>query len=124
MNLNQITVPSKDVKKSTIFYQELGLQLIVKVLPYYIRLACPDGNSTFSVHLAKILDKGNRIWIYFECNNLDAKVETLKNKGIYFDEDPTDQKWLWREARLKNLDGNQIILYYTGDNRLNPPWLL
>jgi len=23
---------------------------------------------------------------------------------------------------LKDLDGNQLILFYGGENRLNPPW--
>ena len=43
-------------------------------------------------------------------------------KGIQFDTEPTDEKWLWREARLKDIDGNQLILFYAGENRLNPPW--
>jgi hypothetical protein len=42
--------------------------------------------------------------------------------GIIFESVPTDQSWLWREARLRDLDGNQIILYHGGTNRLNPPW--
>lgn len=39
-----------------------------------------------------------------------------------FDQEPVDQRWLWREARLKDVDGNQLILFYAGKNRLNPPW--
>ncbi len=46
----------------------------------------------------------------------------LKEKGIEFEELPTDQRWLWREARLKDVDGNQLILFYAGENRLTPPW--
>jgi hypothetical protein len=48
--------------------------------------------------------------------------EKIKSKGIKFDQEPTDQSWLWREARLKDVDGNQLILFYGGENRLNPPW--
>ena len=33
-----------------------------------------------------------------------------------------NEKWLWREARLKVIDGNQLIFFYAGQNRLNPPW--
>ena len=51
MNLNQITVPSLNVEKSIAFYEKLGLKLIVKSLPNYARFECPDGNSTFSIHL-------------------------------------------------------------------------
>jgi len=30
--------------------------------------------------------------------------------------------WLWREAWLYDVDGNKLILYSAGENRLNPPW--
>ncbi|WP_437399033.1 VOC family protein [Flagellimonas lutimaris] len=122
MNLNQITVPSLDLTKSIAFYETLGLKLIVKSLPHYARFECPDGDSTFSLHQTEELPKGEGIYVYFECENLDEQVETLKQKGIQFDLEPTDQKWLWREARLKDVDGNQLILFHGGENRLNPPW--
>ena len=51
-----------------------------------------------------------------------SHLEQLKQKGIQFDLEPTNQSWLWREARLKDVDGNQLILFYGGENRLNPPW--
>ncbi|WP_286939550.1 MULTISPECIES: hypothetical protein [unclassified Algoriphagus] len=51
MNLNQITVPSLDLTKAIPFYEKLGLKLIVKSLPHYARFECPNGNSTFSIHL-------------------------------------------------------------------------
>jgi hypothetical protein len=60
--------------------------------------------------------------VYFECKNLNEQVEKLKSIGIEFDQEPTDQSWLWREARLKDIDGNQLVLFYAGKNRLNPPW--
>ena len=122
MNLNQITVPSLDLTKSIPFYETLGLKLIVLALPNYARFECPDGNATFSIHETKELPKGEGIYVYFECENLDEKVEELKEKGISFDLEPTDQPWLWREARVKDIDGNQIILFYGGENRRNPPW--
>lgn len=122
MNLNQITVPALDVAKSITFYQTLGLKLIVKALPHYARFVCPNGNSTFSIHLVQELPKGDGVYVYFECEQLDKDVNTLVSKGIQFDELPNDKSWLWREARLKDLDGNQIILYHAGENRLNPPW--
>jgi catechol 2,3-dioxygenase-like lactoylglutathione lyase family enzyme len=122
MNLNQITVPSLDLTKSIPFYEKLGLKLIVKSLPHYARFECPNGNSTFSIHQTEKLPQGDGIYVYFECENLDEQVEQLKQNGIQFDLEPTDQSWLWREARLKDVDGNQLILFYGGENRLNPPW--
>lgn len=122
MNLNQVTVPSLDLSKSIPFYEKLGLKLIVKALPHYARFECPNGSSTFSLHQTEKLPKGEGISIYFECDHLDEKVQELKQQGISFELAPTDQPWLWREARLKDLDGNQLILFYAGENRLNPPW--
>jgi catechol 2,3-dioxygenase-like lactoylglutathione lyase family enzyme len=122
MNLNQITVPSLNLSKSIDFYQKLGLTLIVEALPHYVRFECPDGGSTFSVHLVEDLPSGDGISVYFECDNLDQYVDELVSKEIQFAELPNDKSWLWREAKLKDPDGNQLILYYAGDNRLNPPW--
>ena len=122
MNLNQITVPSVDLTKSIPFYEKMGLKLIVKALPHYARFECPDGNATFSIHQTEKLPKGDGIYVYFECENLDEYVNELMDKGVAFDQKPTDQRWLWREARLKDVDGNQLILYYAGENRINPPW--
>jgi hypothetical protein len=50
------------------------------------------------------------------------RVAELQERGIHFDEPPSDRRWLWREARLKDPAGNQLILYYAGVNRKNPPW--
>jgi catechol 2,3-dioxygenase-like lactoylglutathione lyase family enzyme len=122
MNLNQITVPSLDLTISIPFYQKLGLKLIVHALPHYARFECPDGISTFSIHQTTTLPKGEGIYVYFECDDLDEYVNKLIEKGIVFEQLPTDQSWLWREARLKDPDGNQLILYFAGENRLNPPW--
>ena len=122
MNLNQITIPVKDVEQSIHFYQKLGFHLIVKSLPYYARFECPEGNSTFSLHQVDELPTGNGVWVYFEVRQLDNEVQSLIKKGVEFEELPTDKPWLWREARLVDIDKNQLILYYAGDNRVNPPW--
>lgn len=91
-------------------------------LPDYARFECPDDHSTFSIHRAHSLPKVEGIGIYFECINLDENVSELVKKGIVFEQTPTNQKWLWREARLKDVYGNQLVLFYGGENRFNPPW--
>lgn len=122
MNLNQITVPTVDLKRSIPFYEKLGLRLIVEAHPHYARFECPDGDSTFSIHLVPELRTGSGVMVYFELEQLDKRVEKLIQAGIRFDELPNDKSWLWREARLKDPDGNQLILYHAGTNRKNPPW--
>lgn len=121
MNLNQVTVNSRDVAKSVAFYRQLGLVLIVDSIPRYARLECPEGGSTFSIHHDEHASPGN-VTLYFECADLDEKFSVLKSQGIDFDNEPVDQPWLWREVRLKDPDGHQLILFYAGENRKNPPW--
>lgn len=121
MNLNQLTLPSTNIERSIEFYTKLGLKLIVKNIPSYARFACPEGNSTMSVHLVDQISKSDTV-IYFECSDLDNVVNKLIEKGIIFISMPEDQSWLWREAYLEDPDGNAICLFFAGDNRINPPW--
>src|SRR5689334_1611534 len=121
LNLNQITISVKDVERSIEFYQKLGLNLIVRSLPKYARFECLSGETTFSLHQSDEKINGST-WIYFETASLDEDVKKLTAAGIEFETLPADQTWLWREARLKDPDGNQLILYYAGENRKDPPW--
>lgn len=122
MDLNQITLLSTDVARSLAFYQTLGLKLIVDSAPRYVRLACPDGRTTLSIHQADGPVAVGGLTLYFECDALDEQVEALKRSGIAFKTDPTDQPLLWREASLCDPDGHRLILYHAGKNRLDPPW--
>ena len=122
MNLNQITVPSLNVVQAIDFYKKLGLRLIVHTHDKYARFECPNGQSTFSIHEVDTLPTGSGVVVYFEVENIAETVSELKGKGIQFETTPTNQSWLWTEARLKDLDGNQIIVYHAGENRMNPPW--
>jgi len=122
MKLNQVTVPSSNVAEAIRFYEKLGLKLIVKALPHYARFECPEGDATFSVHEVTELPSGEGVSVYFESDRLDDWVTELVELGVHFDEMPEDRSWLWREARLKDPDGNKIILYHAETNRKNPPW--
>jgi len=102
------------------FYIKLGFIQIVDT-PHYARFECPDGGSTFSLSLEDA-EFSNGAIIYFEHANLDRWVADLKLEGVTFEQEPTDQSYLWREAMIKDPSGNKIKLYYAGTNRLNPPW--
>ena len=126
MRLNHVTITVSDVERAVAFYKLLGLTQIVASYPTYARFACPDGESTLSLHG---LGPDERVppqqtTIHFECDSLDETVAELKAKGIVFDQEPTDQPYLWREATLRDPDGNLIFLFYAGENRLDPPWRL
>jgi len=122
MNLNQVTIPSVNVAQATVFYKKLGLQLIVDALPRYVRFECPDGDATFSIHKVNELPKRDGVIVYFENETLDEHVQNLIGKGIQFEELPSDKSWMWREAKLRDNDNNQIIIFQAGKNRKSPPW--
>ena len=122
MNLNQVTIYTSKPMETAEFYKKLGLKIIVDSLPRYGRFECPDGESTLSVHTTENIPQNPSIVLYFECEDLDAKVRELKELGLKIDQEPTDQVWAWREAYLHDPSGNRICLYYAGDNRKNPPW--
>ncbi|MGR4989409.1 VOC family protein [Vibrio rotiferianus] len=122
MNLNQVLLTVKDIKLSIEFYQKMGFNLIVET-ENYARFECLDGDATFSLYLGDQESENNSV-IYFEHEELDGLVASLKKKGIEFVQDPTDKDYLWREAMLNDPSGNEIKLYWAGENRKNPPWRL
>ena len=122
MNLNQVTIYTDKPIETVEFYQKLGLELIVDSLPRYARLLCPDGDATLSVHVAAENALSSNIVLYFECEDLDARVAELVNLGVQFEQEPIDRSWLWRESYLADPSGNKICLFRAGENRQNPPW--
>jgi catechol 2,3-dioxygenase-like lactoylglutathione lyase family enzyme len=120
MNLNQVTLPVRNMDEATTFYRNMGFLQIVDT-PHYARFECPEGGSTFSLSLQQD-DFSNQSVIYFENENLDALVADLVGRGFIFEQLPEDMAFLWREAVLFDPSGNKIKLYWAGENRLNPPW--
>ena len=122
MDLNQVTLDSADVPRAAVFYQRLGLTVIVDSAPRYVRLVCPNGTTTLSIHHHDGPIASSGITLYFECDRLDERVAELRAAGLVFTTEPTDQTWLWREAALLDPDGRRLILYHAGKNRIDPPW--
>ena len=121
MNLNQVTLPALSIAESTAFYKKMGFVQIVEA-EHYARFECRTGDSTFSIHKVESVPADTGVVVYFEIEALDDQVAELKQRGFVFWQDPKDEPWLWREARLKDPSGNMICLYYAGINRKNPPW--
>ena len=117
-----MTVPAVDVAASVAFYQQLGLRLIVDSVPRYARFECPDGGSTFSIHRVEEMPDTSGLTVYFECDDLDDTVSRLRDQGLRFASEPQDQRWLWREAHIRDPAGNEICLFHGGENRRHPPW--
>jgi catechol 2,3-dioxygenase-like lactoylglutathione lyase family enzyme len=122
IRLNQITLPALDVQASAAFFRGLGLHVIVEAYPRYARLECPDGGTTLSLHQVMEQANANGAVVYFECEDLDRRVEALRDLGYVFLHRPRDEPWLWREARLADPSGNVVCLFWAGENRRFPPW--
>jgi hypothetical protein len=54
-------------------------------------LAYPRKTKTPTIHHTENLPSGDGIWVYFEYDNLDEHVKNLIQKGIEFEQLPTDQ---------------------------------
>ena len=121
MELNQVTLPAIDIAASVAFYRSMGFPVIVDE-PHYARFKSIVGDATFSLHAVDSLSQPSNTVIYFECADLDAQVEQLRERGMDFLQAPRDEPWLWREARLADPSGNLICLFNAGGNRLDPPW--
>ena len=121
LRLNQVTVTGKDYKKMVDFYRALGLKQIVDSPDnQYARFEA--GGATFSVQCDPESEIGETVAVYFECDDLDDRVERLARQGMPFEHGPRNQPWMWREARLRDPSGNTIFLYRAGEARRFPPW--
>jgi hydroxymethylpyrimidine/phosphomethylpyrimidine kinase len=121
MDLNQVTLPCTDYNASVAFYKTLGLTQIVDSPPRYARFESSTG-STLSIHSVESVNASTGVTIYFEVEDVNAKVTELRDNGLRIDVEPVDQSWLWREATLSDPAGNVICIYNAGENRRNPPW--
>ena len=119
MRLNQITVGCTDHAASAAFYEALGLVRIVDAPPRYARFETPTG-ETLSIHAVEAAV--STTIVYFEVDDVDAAAAAMIAKGYPLASPPADERWLWREARLRDPAGNEICLYHAGENRRFPPW--
>jgi hydroxymethylpyrimidine/phosphomethylpyrimidine kinase len=122
LRLNQVTVTGKDYRKSVDFYRALGLRQIVDSQQNGYARFETAGGTTLSVQIDAEETISPTTAIYFECDDLDERVEKLARSGIAFEHGPRNQPWMWCEARLRDPAGNIIFFYHAGEARRFPPW--
>ncbi len=120
MRLNHFTLVVSDLDRSVSFFRMLGLRQIVAD-EGYARFISPRGHSTLSLESRGREVCAEGFSVHFECEDVDATVAELKERGIEFEQDPTDMPYLWREAIARDPDGHAIFLFSAGRNRLDPP---
>jgi len=120
--LNQVTVTGTSYERSVDFYRRLGLRQIVDSPDTGYARFETAGGVTLSVQIDPDEKSISTTAIYLECDDLDERVEKLARSGIAFEHGPRNQPWMWREARLRDPDGNIIFFYHAGEHRRFPPW--
>jgi len=126
LRLNQITLGAIDFAASVLFYERLGLTLIVDSAPRYARFEFPvleDGHdpATLSLHGVEAGWTAPTDWplIYFEVDDVTAFLE---DKTLTPINPPEMKSYLWEEADILDPSGNRIRIYKAGNARRFPPW--
>jgi hydroxymethylpyrimidine/phosphomethylpyrimidine kinase len=117
---NHVTLPAVDHAASRAFYRALGLTQIVESDGRYARFESAGG-TTLSIEAANEI--AGRPVVFLEVADLDVAIAAARAGGIAVD-DPVQQPWGWREARLVDPAGNALCLYMAGEWRRYPPWRL
>ena len=95
---------------SVVFYQNLGLKLIVDSVPRYCRFEFPQFDegepATLSLHEVDEDWQAPSDWplIYFEVDDVDAFI---KDKNLTPLTPAKSQSYLWREADILDPTGNK-----------------
>ncbi|GGX60039.1 hypothetical protein GCM10011309_07320 [Litorimonas cladophorae] len=126
LRLNQVTLGAIDFAASVLFYQNLGLKLIVDSAPRYARFEFPasaevSDPATLSLHGVEAGWTAPADWplIYFE---VDDVAEFLTDAGIVPLASPEMKSYLWEEADILDPSGNKIRIFKAGAARRFPPW--
>jgi lactoylglutathione lyase len=105
-----------DIERALGFYRDLLDGKVTYQFP-------PDGSPGFvsldigSAHLGIGLDPqtkagpgGQRVALWVYADDCDRAVERLRAAGVPIVEEPADQPWGERVARVHDPDGNQVII--------------
>ena len=126
LRLNQITLGTIDFAASVLFYQRLGLTLIVDSAPRYVRFEFPvppDEGEPATLSLHSVEDGWSPLadlpLIYFEVDDVAA---FLKDADIAPITKPEMKSYMWEEADILDPSGNKIRIFKAGKARRFPPW--
>jgi catechol 2,3-dioxygenase-like lactoylglutathione lyase family enzyme len=126
LRLNQVTLGATDMAASVLFYQRLGLTLIVDSAPRYVRFEFPTPPhggepATLSLHGVEDDWTAPSDWplIYFEVDDLNAFLKAAELSPL---SPPEMKPYDWEEADILDPAGNRIRLFRAGHARRFPDW--
>lgn len=107
---------SPNLEQAPGFYRDLlggvvGYQFPPSGEPLYV------GLEIGSTHLGLAFDpetkagpRGQRLSLWVYADDCDAAIDRLRTSGIRVLEEPTDQPWGERVARVHDPDGNEVLV--------------
>jgi lactoylglutathione lyase len=112
---------TRDMERTLGFYRDLLGGTVTYEFPgpdgkpAYVSL--DFGGSSLGVGFSPEPIEGGRnrpmsLWVYTD--DCDATVETLRGAGVEITEEPADQPWGERVARVRDVDGNEVIIGQKG----------
>lgn len=127
MRLSHVTLFVSDIPRARAFYLALGFELIVDESHYcrfLTRIDEGQGDETLSIerHAGSPTPAAQLGLEFPNREALDQYVAVLAARGVRVIEGPVDRSWLWRDARVLDPDGHEWMLFFAGENKLNPPW--
>ena len=120
--LNQVTVTGTNYERSVEFYGRLGLKQIVDSPERVMHVSRPQAASPSQSRSIRKRRSSRRLQsisnVTISTNAWSSSPEAASPSSTA----PRNQPWMWREARLRDPDGNIIFFYKAGENRRFPPW--
>ena len=110
-------IATRDIPRALRFYRDLLQGTVVFEYPGHDGQPAYVGLDLGESHLGIGLDrnvpepdapKSMSLWIYTD--DCDAAVEALRQGGVTITAEPADQPWGERMARVRDFDGNEVII--------------
>lgn len=114
--IGQIAIPVADLERAVIFYRDvLGMRFLFQAPPGLAFFDCDGVRLLLDVPAKEQQDQYASI-IYYKVDDLPSAVETLKARGVSFEQEPElvakmPDHELWM-AFLKDPDGNMLALMW------------
>lgn len=114
--IGQIAIPVSNLERAVEFYRDvLGIRFLFQAPPGLAFFDCGGVRLLLDVP-AKVQPNQNASIIYYKVDELPSAVETLKSRGVSFEQEPElvakmPDHELWM-AFLKDPDGNMLALMW------------
>ena len=109
-------ISTRDLRAALAFYRDLlGATVGYEFpgpdgQPGYVGLELGTAHLGLARDPAAGSDPGGRITLWVYTDDCDAAVERLRSAGVRIVEEPVDQPWGERVARVADPDGNLVII--------------